>query len=146
AALVARLAAALEPFERLGAGATTTFSETARVHRDTVAALAREPSDAIPALAGEDGRALAAVFDEIEARPAGDDLMVASADYPELFLAAIAERAVRRGGVAGARVRVLGLLEARLQRVDRIVLGGLVEGSWPPETRTDPGIRRPIRL
>ena len=35
-----------------------------------------------------------------------------------------------------ARVRIFGLLEARLQNVDRLVLGGLVEGVWPPETRS----------
>ncbi len=36
-------------------------------------------------------------------------------------------------------------LEARLQPVDRLVLGGLVEGVWPPETRGDPWLSRPMR-
>ena len=40
---------------------------------------------------------------------------------------------------------LFGLLEARLQTVDRVVLGGLVEGTWPPETRTDPWLSRPMR-
>ncbi len=43
------------------------------------------------------------------------------------------------------RVRIYGPLEARLQSVDRVVLGGLVEGIWPPETRTDPWLSRPMR-
>ena len=43
------------------------------------------------------------------------------------------------------RVRIFGLLEARLQSVDRVVLGGLVEGVWPPETRADPWLSRPMR-
>jgi ATP-dependent helicase/nuclease subunit B len=43
-------------------------------------------------------------------------------------------------------VRILGTIEARLIHVDRVVLGGLVEGVWPPETRTDPWLSRPMRL
>ena len=43
------------------------------------------------------------------------------------------------------RVRIYGPLEARLQSVDRVVLGGLVEGVWPPETRSDPWLSRPMR-
>jgi ATP-dependent helicase/nuclease subunit B len=42
-------------------------------------------------------------------------------------------------------VRIFGLLEARLQPVDRVVLGGLVEGVWPPQTRSDPWLSRPMR-
>ena len=30
--------------------------------------------------------------------------------------------------------------------VDRVVLGALVEGVWPPETRSDPWLSRPMRL
>ena len=45
----------------------------------------------------------------------------------------------------GVRVRIYGLLEARLQSIDRVVLGGLVEGVWPPETRSDPWLSRPMR-
>ena len=29
--------------------------------------------------------------------------------------------------------------------MDRLVLGGLVEGVWPPETRADPWLSRPMR-
>ena len=29
---------------------------------------------------------------------------------------------------------------------DRVVLGGLIEGTWPPETRSDPWLSRPMRL
>ena len=43
------------------------------------------------------------------------------------------------------RVRIYGAIEARLQSVDRLVLGGLVEGVWPPETRADPWLSRPMR-
>ena len=70
--------------------------------------------------------------------------MIEPADYPELFHAAIAETVVRRPE-QNVRVRIFGPLEARLQSVDRLVLGGLVEGVWPPETRADPWLSRPMR-
>jgi ATP-dependent helicase/nuclease subunit B len=43
------------------------------------------------------------------------------------------------------RVRIYGPLEARLQSADRVVLGGLVEGVWPPDPRPDPWLSRPMR-
>jgi ATP-dependent helicase/nuclease subunit B len=46
---------------------------------------------------------------------------------------------------ANVRVRIFGPLEARLQTIDRMVLGGLNEGTWPPETRNDPWLSRPMR-
>ncbi len=55
-------------------------------------------------------------------------------------------RALRgRGGTEHPRVFIWGLLEARLQSADVMVLGGLVEGVWPPAS--DPGawLSRPMR-
>lgn len=43
------------------------------------------------------------------------------------------------------RIKILGLLEARLLRFDLVILGGLDEGIWPPETRSDPFLNRPWR-
>lgn len=56
-------------------------------------------------------------------------------------------RALRgRGGTEHPRVFIWGLLEARLQWVDTIVLGGLVEGVWPQATDPGPWMSRPMRL
>jgi ATP-dependent helicase/nuclease subunit B len=137
--LVARLAAAVAPLETLDAR-PRPFGEIASWHRDVVAALSGDA-----AFAGDDGVVLALAFADHAARPAADDLMVTPADYPELFAAALADRVVRRPVTAGARIRVLGPLEARLQAFDRVVLGGLVEGTWPPQPRTDPWLSRPMR-
>ena len=71
---------------------------------------------------------------------------IATSEYVELFSAALAGRVVRRAARPGLRVRILGLLEARLTESDRVVLGGLVEGTWPPESNTDAWLSRPMRL
>jgi ATP-dependent helicase/nuclease subunit B len=44
-----------------------------------------------------------------------------------------------------ARLAIWGLLEARLQQPDLIVLGGLNEGTWPPQVESDPWLSRPMR-
>src|SRR5205085_890189 len=55
-------------------------------------------------------------------------------------------RAVRgRGGNEHPRVFIWGLLEARLQAADLVVLGGLTETVWPPASDSGPWINRPMR-
>ncbi len=43
------------------------------------------------------------------------------------------------------RVYIWGLLEARLQAVELVVLGGLAETVWPPATDPGPWMSRPMR-
>lgn len=43
------------------------------------------------------------------------------------------------------RLNILGQLEARLIDADLIILGGLNEGSWPPDPGHDPWMSRPMR-
>lgn len=55
-------------------------------------------------------------------------------------------RALRgRDGFEHPRVFIWGLLEARLQSTDVIVLGGLAEGVWPPMPEPGPWLSRPMR-
>ncbi|HET7847981.1 MAG TPA: double-strand break repair protein AddB [Pseudolabrys sp.] len=128
AALIAQLTSAFTPLENLPGSAQPIQAIAAR-HAEVVTALGAMTDD------------LALMFEEIGEAGALD---IAAADYPELFHAIVAEKK-SYAPEAGARVRVFGLLEARLQSVDRLVLGGLVEGVWPPETRGDPWLSRPMR-
>ncbi|MBH9969020.1 MULTISPECIES: double-strand break repair protein AddB [unclassified Commensalibacter] len=43
------------------------------------------------------------------------------------------------------RVYIWGLLEARLQNVDMVILGGLSEGVWPPSIDSGSWLSRPMR-
>ena len=47
--------------------------------------------------------------------------------------------------VGHPRVLILGGIEARLTSADRIILGGLNEGTWPAETQPGPWMSRPMR-
>ncbi len=142
AALLGRVQEALRPLEELDAS-DRPLADLARRHASVVDRLRRCAEDTDRTADTEDGQSLAHVFDDLgAARDA--DLSLAPADYPELFIQALGGRIVRRAP-NGARVRIFGLLEARLQNVDRLVLGELVEGVWPPQPRPDPWLSRPMR-
>src|ERR1700688_2393575 len=142
--LVTRLGSALKPFESLGR-TRLPLRALAERHRAVRAALSRQ-AKAEAAFAGRDGTKLADALDELAASDAAAGLSVEPPDYLELFSAALAGRVVRRPAQSGLRVRILGPLEARLTESDRVVLGGLVEGTWPPESQTDACLSRPMRL
>ena len=141
--LVERLAGALAPFESLDAR-RYALGEMAMCHRDLVAALSRE-NDLEVAFAGPDGQKLAAALDELATSKAATGFLIDKSDYVELFAAVLAGRVVRRPLRPELRVRILGPLEARLTESDRVVLGGLVEGTWPPESNNDAWLSRPMR-
>ena len=144
AALIERLGDSLAPLEGLG-NAPQPFRMLMTAHRDVVAMLSDGGDGILAALVGEDGTKLAEAFEDATADGAAASYTIPRADYAELFRAALADRVVRRPEVAGVRVRILGPLESRLQTFDRAVLGGLVEGVWPPEARSDPWLSRPMR-
>src|SRR5213076_3148746 len=52
---------------------------------------------------------------------------------------------VRRPEAADAPLKIYGPLEARLTQSDRVIIGGLVEGVWPPSPHVDPWLSRPVR-
>ncbi len=142
--LVRRLAEALAPLESLGQQ-ECALSDIAARHRDVLAALSRD-GEREHAFAGADGTKFADALDELAISEAAATLRIAPSDYVELFAAVLADRVVRPPPRVGTRVRILGLLEARLTTNDRVVLGGLVEGAWPPESRTDAWLSRPMRI
>ena len=142
--LVGRLADALAPLENLDKQ-ECALSEIAARHRDVLVALSRD-GEREHAFAGADGAKLADALDELAISEAAAALRIAPSDYVELFSAVLADRVVRRPPRSDTRVRILGLLEARLTANDCVVLGGLVEGAWPPESRTDAWLSRPMRM
>ena len=100
--------------------------------------------------AGPAGRQLAALFDRWQlAAPDGPALLRPHAIARQLD-DLLAGESVRAPFGRHPRLFIWGLLEARLQRADVMILGGLNEGSWPAETSPDPwlapGIRRQLGL
>ncbi len=69
---------------------------------------------------------------------------ITGADYPPLLETLMAGRVVRPRFGRHPRLHIWGLLEARLQRADVMILGGLVEPAWPPEAKASPWMSRPM--
>jgi ATP-dependent helicase/nuclease subunit B len=143
--LIACLQAALSSLESIDPSKPHDFSELAERHRETLMALSRDENGVAVAFEGHQGLALTAAFDDLPGKPGRSGLMVQLGDYPEVFQTAFGDRTVRRPEAAGAQLRIYGQLEARLTQSDRVILGGLVEGVWPPAPRNDPWLSRPMR-
>jgi len=70
---------------------------------------------------------------------------VSRADLADLVHGLLTEETVRTGGATHPSLRILGAIEARLVRADRMILAGLEEGVWPNAAPTDPFLSRPMR-
>jgi ATP-dependent helicase/nuclease subunit B len=143
--LIQLLQQALLPLESLSASKPYDFAEIAQRHREVLMALSRDPHEIAVAFEDPQGSALAAAFDELLGKQTQSGLMVQLGDYPEVFQTAFGDRTVRRPESATSQLHIYGQLEARLTQSDRVILGGLVEGVWPPAPRTDPWLSRPMR-
>jgi ATP-dependent helicase/nuclease subunit B len=145
ARLIDAVQAALAPLESLSASKPHDFAALAEQHRNVLTGLSRDENGAALAFEGHQGTVLASAFDDLLGEGTPSRLMVALADYPQVFQTAFGDRVVRRPEVANAQLRIYGPLEARLTQTDRVILGGLVEGVWPPAPRVDPWLSRPMR-
>lgn len=116
---------------------------TARPHgelvRMTVAALEALGRDADGGLAhlygGDAGERLASVLRSLLGAEASVD--VVAEEWPDVFAALTGGETVKPSAAGDSRVAIWGALEARLQSVDTLVLGGLNEGSWPRKAQAD---------
>jgi ATP-dependent helicase/nuclease subunit B len=164
AALIERLqeapAEALDLAERLGAAlmiAQAPFVEApgeagaippAQAARALVLALERlaaGPRGGLGGLwAGAAGEALARLLSALIRE--SDGLPPVNRDaFARLLGELLAAETLRPGGASHPRLRILGVLEARLVRADRIILAGLEEGVWPQGAPIDPFLSRPMR-
>jgi ATP-dependent helicase/nuclease subunit B len=76
---------------------------------------------------------------------AGDFPPLPGRHYPALFEALAAGAVVRPVYGRHPRLAIWGLMEARLQQADLLVLGGLNEGTWPGPAAYDPWMSRQMR-
>ncbi|WP_238123719.1 MULTISPECIES: double-strand break repair protein AddB [unclassified Xanthobacter] len=141
--LVDRLDPALAPLMALGEKrGPQPLPDLVAAHRAAFEAVA----GALDVNDEDPGRAALARAFQAVGEAAADGPALAVSDYADAVSSLIGDAMVRPAGDSHARLRILGPLEARLVHVDRVVLGGLVEGVWPQQGETDPWLSRPMRL
>jgi ATP-dependent helicase/nuclease subunit B len=94
---------------------------------------------------GADGRAAGELFAQIESSADSKIMAVTADDIVPLLRALMDSVPVRRPYGGHPRVFIWGLLEARLQQADLMILGGMNEGVWPAAPTPDPWLAPQIR-
>jgi len=94
---------------------------------------------------GPAGRMAAELLAEIEASEAAVSMTVDATAAVAVLRDLLDQRSVRLPYGGHPRIFIWGLLEARLQRADLVILGGLNEGVWPALPAPDPWLPPKVR-
>ncbi|MBC2777721.1 double-strand break repair protein AddB [Parasphingopyxis marina] len=134
----------LEPLEQAAAKPRSLPEQIAAVR----AAATQLAGDA--AWSGPGGREAADFIADCEMHGAQGPARADMASLAALLTHLMADRAVRPPYGGHPRLFIWGLLEARLQQADVMILGGLNEGVWPnlptPDPWLAPRLRRELKL
>jgi len=151
--LASRLTSAMEPLVSTlvrrgadGRGLTGKFtlSEWAERTGRVLEAVSRDARGDLSGLwSGEAGDALAGLLAEVIETEG--QLEADGPQWIDIMAALSAGQAAKPRALAHPRVFIFGTLEARLQNVDTLILGGLNEGSWPGQTANNPFISRMMK-
>lgn len=131
----------IRPFKEMS---EASFEQFFMCHREIAEVLSRDEEGVCQLWKGPKGGAVQSFFKNLE---------VASLDFPNLhreayppFLAELFRgQNLRIRPQKHPRLAILGPIEARLFHADVMILGGLNEGTWPPDISMDPWLNRPMR-
>ncbi|THD54334.1 double-strand break repair protein AddB [Phenylobacterium sp.] len=112
--------------------------------RRTAAAMEALTAGADNLWAGHGGEAMSRLLSAL-VQDGGKLPRVTERGFVDLLSRLMEGETVRSGGATHPRLRILGAIEARLVRADRLVVAGLEEGVWPGGAALDPFLSRPMR-
>ncbi len=144
--LIARIETAAAPLLDLAAAGEAPVADWARALAEAAERFAKtdDAPGADRVWAGSSGRAAAQLIRDLlqdtDAMPA-----MSLASFIHVFKAFTQAASVRPPATHGARVRIVGPLEARLLSADLVVLAGLNENVWPPVVKSDPFLSAGMR-
>lgn len=139
-ALVAWWAALMAVVKPLDGAASAPLTEQLASLRAALAALA---GDGL--WSGAAGRALAQFYGDLERHAALIVSPIMWRDASAMLRSLMREVPVRAPYGGHPRLFIWGLIEARLQRADRMILAGLNEGQWPQRPSFDPWLPPLVR-
>ncbi|WP_292624398.1 double-strand break repair protein AddB, partial [Mesorhizobium sp.] len=134
--LLIRLAAALAPLIAFRNQAEADLAELTRASVVALEGLGRTADGSLSELyAGDAGEKLAELLRGLVAASAS--FSFAADEWPDVMEALIAPETVKPARGTDRNIAIWGALEARLQSVDMLVVGGLNEGVWPRKPESD---------
>lgn len=142
-----RVARLCRPFAAINERRQVSFRKILATHvavAEQLAAAGNDDGGAARLWAGDAGAALRDFVIELDQAASGAGPIDPAAWGP-LIDALLADRVVRPRRDRHPRLMIWGPLEARLQQPDLLILGGLNEGTWPPEPGADPWMSRAMR-
>jgi len=121
-------------------GADADFTAALESH---IAAAEKLAGGAENLWADEDGEEAARILAELREHAA---LLppVSCRDYADVITRVMRNATVRKKAETHPRLSILGQMEARMVHADLVILGGLNEGTWPPDAGHDPWMSRPM--
>ncbi|WP_349506853.1 double-strand break repair protein AddB, partial [Agrobacterium pusense] len=102
-----------------------------------------ENTDLAALWSGEAGDKLSGLFAEL--MESGDILDADGPQWIDIFAALVAGESIKPRSMRHPRIFIFGALEARLQSVDTVIIGGLNEGLWPGQTANNPFLSRTMK-
>lgn len=130
-----------------GGGAFSTrmpLSQWAERTGRVLEALCTDDTRSLAALwSDEAGESLATLLGEV--MQADDQIAADGPQWIDIVTALIAGTAIKPKAMRHPRLFIFGTLEARLQNVDTLVIGGLNEGAWPGQTANNPFLSRTMK-
>ncbi|MGX5848125.1 double-strand break repair protein AddB [Mesorhizobium sp. PL10] len=134
--LLSRLTTALAPLAVFRGEANADFVALTKASVAALENLGRTADGSLAELYDSDaGEKLAELLRSVVAASASFDF--AADEWPDVMDALIAPETVKPGQGTDRNIAIWGALEARLQSVDTLVIGGLNEGVWPRKPESD---------
>ena len=142
--VLGRLSDALGPIASLAEG-EHPLGSLVDAHVAAAEALARDEEGSTAALWAEEAGEAASLFLSGLLEESGSVLSLPLLEYPELYRSLVQGETVRQTRITHPRLSIWGPFEARLQRPDVVILGGLNDRVWPETAEPDPWLSRPMR-
>ncbi|MDX8455883.1 double-strand break repair protein AddB [Mesorhizobium sp. VK9D] len=134
--VLSRLTNALSPLTAMRREKDAEIATLARACVVALEDLGRAPDGSLAELyAGDDGEKLAELLRGLVA--VSSPFTFAALEWPDVMEALIAPETVKPAQGTDRNIAIWGALEARLQNVDTLVIGGLNEGVWPRKPESD---------
>jgi ATP-dependent helicase/nuclease subunit B len=135
-AVIEKLVAGLSPLLALRAETELGVAALTEVSVAALEALGRDGDGSLARLYdGDGGEKLAEVLRDFISASA--PFSFAADEWPDVLDALLAPETVKPGRGTDRAIAIWGALEARLQHVDTLVIGGLNEGIWPRKPESD---------